>query len=81
MANLLSMFEDASNIYRTKFYIVKQCIVLGYHDKLDNAVVSQDTYFKRNNVRDKIYEKVFKDKQNINGKRLPTTMQNRKYID
>ena len=38
---------------------------------------SQDTFIKRNKIRDKEYEKIFSFKQNINGRRIHSTMYSR----
>lgn len=80
MISDFQIFKDATNVYRTNKYIIKQCIVVGYHDKLDNCVVSHDTYYIRNHLRDKLYETYYKSKQNINGKRLPSTSQLKRYV-
>lgn len=72
---------EANNVYRTKNYIVKQIIGVRISEQEDNVVFSFDTYYRRTKKRDKIYEKEFADKKHIDGKRLPSTMYARKYID
>ena len=42
---------------------------------------SHDVFFIRNKQRDKMYEKMYDDRKNMDGKRLPTTMYARTYID
>ena len=79
--SLEELLSGATNVYRTKIYIVKQCMGMEYHEELDNAFCSQDTFIKRNKARDKEYEKLFVDKQNINGRRIHSTMYSRVYID
>lgn len=79
--SLSTLLEGATNVYRTKKYIVKQCMGIEYHDQLDNAFCSQDTYYLRTKARDKEYEKIYFNKQNINGRRLHSTMFSRKYFD
>ena len=46
-----------------------------------NAIVSCDVFYKRNKRRDSEYEKIFYDRKHIDGKRLPSTMFTRKYVD
>ncbi len=72
---------DANNVYRTQNYIVKQVIGVRLSDELNNVVFSFDTYYHRTKKRDKIYEKAFAARKNIDGKRLPTTMYARTYIE
>lgn len=72
---------DANNVYRTKNFIVKQVIGVRLSDELNNVVFSFDTYYRRTKKRDKIYEKAFAERKNKDGKRLPTTMYARTYIE
>lgn len=72
---------DANNVYRTKNYIVKQVIGVRTSDEENNIIMSFDTYYRRTKKRDKIYERAFASKKHIDGKRLPSTMYSRKYID
>ncbi len=72
---------NANNIYRTENYIVKQVIGVRLSDELNNVVFSFDTYYHRTKKRDKIYEKAFAARKNIDGRRLPTTMYARTYIE
>lgn len=71
---------DATNVYRTKGYIVKQQITL--HDsELGSYLLSRDTYYRCTDKRDREFEDAFAYRININGKRMPTSMHIRKYID
>lgn len=72
---------DATNVYRTKKYIVKQVFGLRLDDRLGSQAMSFDTYFVRTSERDLLYEMFYADRMDIDGKRLPTTMYTRKYID
>ena len=72
---------NANNIFRTENYIVKQVIGVRLSDELNNVVFSFDTYYHRTKKRDKIYEKAFAARKNIDGRRLPTTMYARTYIE
>ena len=71
---------NADNVYRTKHFIVKQVLVLETHSKIDNHLLSHDTFYTRTKKRDRQYEFFYDDKANINGKRLPATMYSRKYV-
>ena len=79
--DFLEMLEIATNVYRTKNYIVCQIAGMKRDRELDNACISQDAYFARTAARDSLYEDVFEDRINIDGRRLPTNMYSRKYID
>lgn len=72
---------DADNVYRTKYFIVKQKIGIQKDCEQNNVVFSHDTYYRRTLLRDLEYEIAFKHKKHMNGKRLPTTMYARVYID
>jgi len=71
--------ENATNLYRTKKYIVKQIIGIQYGCEENNVVYSRDTYYKRTPERDKEYEILFFRRRNIDGRRLPSTMCAREY--
>ena len=71
--------ENATTLYRTKKYIVKQIIGIQYGCEENNVVYSRDTYYKRTPERDKEYEILFFRRRNIDGRRLPSTMYAREY--
>ena len=73
--------QYADNVYRTKHFIVKQVLAIHESDEENNQVISVDTYYRRTLKRDYEYHMAFQDKANIDGKRLPSTMYNRTYID
>lgn len=79
--DFVEMLEIATNVYRTKNYIVCQIVGLQRDPELDSAAISQDAYFARTAARDRLYDDVFEDRINIDGRRLPTNMYTRKYID
>ena len=72
--------KGATNVYRTKQYIVKQILGIQYSREENNVVFSRDTYYRRTPERDKEYEILFCLRRNIDGKRLPSTMYARIYI-
>lgn len=72
---------DATNVYRTKNYIVRQVIEID-DDGVEGAnSCSYDTYFRHTKKRDADYEKFFSERKRIDGKRIPTTMFSRDYVD
>lgn len=71
---------DATNVYRTEKYIVKQIIGIKYDCEENNVVFSHDTFYRRTPSRDKEYEILFCRRKNIDGKRLSSTMYARTYI-
>ena len=80
MKNKIPEFtENATNVYRTKEYLVKQIICIRYGCEEDNVLYSRDTFYKRTPERDREYEILFCRRRNIDGKRLPSTMYTREY--
>lgn len=71
--------ENATNVYRTKEYIVKQIIGIQYGCEENNVVYSRDTYYKRTPERDKEYEILYCRRRDTDGKRLHSTMYARTY--
>ncbi len=72
--------KDATNVYRTKRFIVRQIIVVKY-DSVEGAnLCSYDTFFLRTAKRDLEYEAIFRERRILNGKRLSTGLTTRKYI-
>lgn len=72
---------DADNVYRTSNYIVKQSLKVQLNSEEANAIISCDVFYKRTKRRDSEYEQIFYDRKRIDGKRLPSTMFTRKYVD
>lgn len=71
--------RGASNIYRTREFIVKQVISLAHHG-LDSAkLISTDTYYLRTPGRDACYEGIFGENKDPDGKRIPTMAYFRSY--
>lgn len=69
------------NVYRTKDYIVKQVIYVLMNIEENNAVVSVDTFYRRTIVRDCHYLMQYEKRKHIDGKRLPSNMFVRTYVD
>lgn len=76
-----SCFEEATNIYRTKHYIVEQVLGINENDVEGEEMCSHDTFYRRTKKRDAEYEALFSSRKRIDGKRLPSTMCSRKYVD
>lgn len=72
---------DADNVYRTSNYIVKQSLKVQLNNEEANAIISCDVFYRRTKRRDSEYEQVFYDRKQLDGKRLPSTMYARKYVD
>lgn len=75
------MLTIPDNIYRTKKHIVIQHIEFKKSPQYDNALISHDTYFKRTRKRDLEYKSLCENKDNLDGKRIPSTAYTRKYVD
>ena len=73
--------ERSTNVYRTRFYIVRQQIMYRRDSLLGAYLCSRDTFYCRTPERDRQYEAVFPHNQEKDGKRIPTLMYIRKYID
>ena len=63
---------DLYNVTPTQLY----CPNCGY-----NVLISYDTYYVRTQKRDKEYEYGMSEKQNIDGKRMRTSMYARRYVE
>lgn len=81
MEDVYDFLYEANNVYRTKHYIVKQIIGVRCSEQENNVIFSFDTFYRRTAKRDKAYEKRFRERKNVNGRRLPTTMYARTYIE
>lgn len=71
----------ATNVYRMRDFIVRQKIGIRYDGEENNVVFSDDTFFRRTVERDREYEILFCRRRHIDGKRPPTTMYARVYVD
>ena len=73
--------ERSTNVYRTRFYIVSQQIMYRRDSLLGAYLCSRDTFYCRTPERDRQYEAAFPHNEEKDGKRIPTLMYIRKYID
>lgn len=76
-----SCLEKATNVYRTKHYIVEQVLYVQDDNVESVELCSHDTFYRRTKKRDARYEELYRDRKRIDGKRLPATMSARKYVD
>lgn len=82
MSQILPEFAvGATNVYRTKCFIVKQSVSVNRDEFEGNSVISHDTYYMRTRKRDTAYEQLFGARRRLDGKRLPATMYTRRYVD
>jgi hypothetical protein len=77
----MDFMQRATNVYRTKYYIVRQELSIEIIDA-KTVVFSKDTFFARTKLRDAQYEFIHAFRaNNVNGKRVPATMTVRTYVD
>ena len=81
MKQMPDFMIEATNVYRTKHYIVKQDLYLDYNIDKQDILCSNDTYYLRNKHIDRLYESIFSNRKDVNGKRIHSTTYQRKYID
>ena len=79
--DLPEFLERATNVYRTRFYIVRQQIMYRRDALLGAYLCSRDTFYCRTPERDRQYNAAFPRNEEKDGKRIPTLMYIRKYID
>lgn len=71
--------EDATNVYRTEMYIVKQRLNFNRMGKFGVQTLSADTYYERTPERDDIFDELFGDTLFPDGRRLPAMAYVRTY--
>ena len=81
MLDLVDELELANNAYRTKNYIVTQRIMFRQTEADGSMIMSVEVFYKRNQERDTIFEKVFENRVNVDGRRLHSTMYTRSYVE
>lgn len=72
---------NATNVYRTQEYIVKQQIMYKNDSVLGTYLFSLDTYYRCTLTRDLEYEERFSDRIEVDGKRISAKVYVRKYVD
>lgn len=76
------LLKNATNIYRTENYIVKQQISVSNVVDGNTVMISDDIFYFRTPVRDRMFEKIFESsRRNLNGKRIKTALQTRQYVE
>ena len=71
--------QGATNVYRTKSYIVKQNVSLGHQGLESTTLISRDTYYVRTPKRDAMYESIFEGNKDLDRRRIPTMAYFRTY--
>ena len=79
--NILDLFAGADNVYLTPNYIVIQQIIVTEVGLKEAEIISYDTYIRRTKFREFAYHLSYHDKQVFCGRRLPSTLYTRTYID
>ena len=77
--DLPEFVQGATNVYRTKSYIVKQNVSLGHQGLESTTLISRDTYYVRTPKRDAMYESIFEGNKDLDGRRIPTMAYFRTY--
>lgn len=77
--NIPDFMVEATNVYRTKYYIIKQDLYMDTNIDGQDYLYSKDTFYLRNKQLDKIYEMIFSNRLNIDGKRIKCTSHSRIY--
>ena len=73
--------KNATNVYRTRGYIVKQQIMYKSDEVLGTYLFSCDTYYRCTVRRDWEFEEAFEKRVPIDGKRIPAIVYVRRYVD
>lgn len=71
--------KDATNVYRTPQFIVKQRLGVLYSNTDYNVLYSRDTFYRRTAQRDAEYEIAFAGRKDMEGRRLKTNTYVRTY--
>ena len=79
MKKRAEFMKEASNVYRTPCYIVRQRLGILFNDEESNELISRDTYFPRTPERDAEYEATFHKRIKIDGKRIRVNVTAREY--
>lgn len=71
--------KEASNVYRTPRFIVRQRLGLLFNEEEANELISRDTYYARTPQRDAEYEAIFRKRIKKDGKRIRVNVTAREY--
>ena len=80
MKKKIDFLIDATNVYRTKNYIIKQKICIKTDIFCNILLFSADFYYLRTKERDYIFDIVFRNRQSLNGHRLHSNSYTKEYI-
>ena len=71
--------QNATNVYRTPHFIVRQRLSVLCSEEENNAIISRDTFYKRPPARNAEYEEIFAKREQLDGKRLLSSGYIREY--
>ena len=77
--DVLDFLTDATNIYRTEHFIVKQQLIFSNCGICGTQTVSNDTYYARTEERDLAFDALFENSVFPESKRLPAMSYMRSY--
>lgn len=80
MFNNLEFLNNAENVYRTKFYIIKQELSYLYDSDGNTTIHSDDTYYLRSKKLDDQFNKTFANRKKLNGQRIHSQTHTKSYI-
>lgn len=72
--------QRLKNVYRTKFYIIKQELSYMVDEDGNSVLHSDDVYYLRNKKADKIFEQTYANRSRINGRRIETNSHTKRYV-
>lgn len=75
------LYAGITNAYRTRHYIVFQEIGLCDDEKEGTFLFSVDEYYRRTIKRDAEYERRFRKRDDVDGRRIPVGTYVREYVD
>lgn len=78
----VDFLNNATNLYRTKDFIVRQSLSITESNVVMPMILSEDTYFKRTKERDEQYEFLLISRKDlIDGKRIKASAYIRFYVN
>ena len=81
MATKSDLYAGLTKAYRTRHYIVFQEIGLCDDEEMGTFLFSVDRYYRRTKRRDADYERRFRKRKDVDGKRIPVWTYIREYVD
>jgi hypothetical protein len=79
-SDIPEFIQGCSNVYRTKYYIVKQALSYANDRVFGTYLTSHDTFYLRTRERDEQFDELFRGNFYPNGRRIPTMAYDRIYV-